>query len=200
MKITDAQLDTLKELINIGVGRAAGVLHDMLDSHVHLQVPSLKVINDPHSHKDIEKIGTEQLSSVKLDFSGSLAGSALLTFPSDSAAKLVEVLTGEDTESPDMDSLRIGALGEVGNIVINGIMGSIGNMLKLPIDYSIPFYLESSFENIINRNATLILAQIRFDVQQFQIQGDIFLLFEVESFKKLKSAIDLINEDTGVEL
>ena len=199
MEITNTQLDTLAELINIGVGQAAGVLHEMLDSHVRLQVPSLKIVQSPHSENEIEKFGTGRLASVKLDFSGSLSGSALLTFPPDSAAKLVKVLTEEGSESSDMDSVRIGVLSEVGNIVINGIMGSIGNLLKIPIEYSIPFYQEGTVGNLINSDATLIIAQIRFDLEQLLIHGDIFLIFEVESFNRLKSAIDTINETAGVE-
>ena len=199
MKISNAQLDTLKELINIGVCRAASLLHEILDSHVRLQVPSLKIVQSPHSENEIEKFGTGRLASVKLDFSGSLSGSALLTFPPDSAAKLVKVLTEEGSESSDMDSVRIGVLSEVGNIVINGIMGSIGNLLKIPIAYSIPFYLESTLANLISPNATLLIAKIRFDVQQFHIQGDIFLIFEVGSFNRLKSALDTINKAVGVE-
>ena len=45
MNVTDYQLDALKELINIGVGRAAGMLNQILDNHVYLQVPDAKLLS-----------------------------------------------------------------------------------------------------------------------------------------------------------
>ncbi len=45
MELTAAQLDALKELINIGIGRAAGMLNDMVNSHVSLQVPQVRILS-----------------------------------------------------------------------------------------------------------------------------------------------------------
>ena len=39
MILTAEQQDILTELINIGVGRASGMLNEMLQSHVDLQSP-----------------------------------------------------------------------------------------------------------------------------------------------------------------
>ena len=47
MKVTSYQVDALTELINIGVGRAAGMLNQILEAHIQLQVPSVKIF--PHS-------------------------------------------------------------------------------------------------------------------------------------------------------
>lgn len=45
MALTDKQSDALKELINIGVGRGASALNMMLNSHIRLQVPFVKVLS-----------------------------------------------------------------------------------------------------------------------------------------------------------
>ncbi|MBN1992376.1 MAG: chemotaxis protein CheC [Anaerolineae bacterium] len=198
MKLTPAQIDTLKELINIGVGRAAGMLNDMLQSRVQLQVPYVKIFSPLTLKEEMGQLGSQKLSTVRLSFKGPFSGIASLVFPPDSAGKLVDVLTGEEPATPDLDSIRIGTLTEVGNIILNGVMGSIGNVLERHINYSVPTYLEDNIERLLlanglDANTTILLAHTRFTIQQLQIEGDIILLFEVGSFDALLAAIDAIN-------
>ncbi len=58
-----------------------------------------------------------------------------------------------DGEQLDMDALRAGTFCEVGNIVLNGVMGSISNMLNFDFDYSVPEYLETNSENFMKNKA-----------------------------------------------
>ena len=51
MDLTPDQIDALKELINIGIGRSASMLNEMVNTRVYLQVPSVKVF----SPKDAKK-------------------------------------------------------------------------------------------------------------------------------------------------
>ncbi len=149
MNLSTDQIDALRELINIGVGKAASVLNDMVNCHITLQVPYIKILS-PESLKDeMEELGKFRVSAVRLGFKGPFSGSAALVFPPDSASKLVAVLTEEESKTSDLDSLRIGTLSEVGNIVINGVMGSISNVLEQSINYSLPNYIEDSIENLL---------------------------------------------------
>ena len=202
MNPTPEQIDILKELINIGVGRAAGMLNDMLQSRVLLQVPYVKIFTPATLQAEIEELGNEKLSTVRLTFKGPFSGIASLVFPPDSAGKLVDVLTGEEPGETDLDSIRIGTLTEVGNIILNGVMGSIGNVLEKHINYSVPTYLENNIEQLllaenVDVDTTILLAHTRFSIEQLQIEGDIILLFEVGSFDALLEAIDAINIDAA---
>ncbi len=107
------------------------------------------------------------------------------------------VLTGEEIGTPDLDSVRAGTLSEVGNIVLNGIMGSFGNILDQHISYSIPTYVEDTIDNLLALNGAtinpiVILARTRFKIEQLQVEGNIILLFEVGSFDALVAAVDRI--------
>ncbi len=197
MEITPYYNDALKELINIGVGRAAGMLNQMLRTHITLHVPFVKIYS-PVELKEVD-FGNHKLSSVRMLFTGSFSGSASLVFPPDSATKLVDVVTGERMDSADLDALKIGTLAEVGNIVLNGVMGSISNVLKQHLNYSLPTYMENTVEdllalNITTLNTTILLAQTHFTIEQLKISGDIILLFEVGSFDALLSAIKAISK------
>lgn len=196
MKLTSDQLDALQELVNVGVGQAAGMLNEMIEFRIHLQVPVLQLLTpDELQEKLGQRLGQGQLSAVQLDFKGSFSGMAQLVFPTESAATLVAVLTGEKLTSPDLDSLKIGTLTEVGNIVINGVMGSIGNMLVQPLHYEVPTYIEEDMAHLMpheQADSTVILAQARFNVEELQVQGDIVLFFNFGSFDTLLMAINNI--------
>lgn len=195
MNLTASHIDALKELINIGVGKAAGVLSEMVNCHIRLQVPFIKILTPQALKSEMEELGRYRVAAVKLSFKGPFAGSAALVFPPDSASKLVSVLTGEEPGTPDLDSVRVGTLNEVGNIVINGVMGSISNVLKQHINYSLPNYIEDNIDNLLTSNEsetnkTVLLARTRFTIEQLHIEGDIILIFEVGSFDVLLTAID----------
>jgi chemotaxis protein CheC len=200
MKPTPEQIDVLKELINIGVGRAAGMLNDMLQSRVQLQVPYVKIFSPLALQSEIGQLGSDKLSTVRLTFKGPFSGIASLVFPPDSASKLVDVLTGEEAAPTDLDAIRIGTLTEVGNIILNGVMGSIGNVLQQHLNYSVPTYLEDNIERLLlaeglHANTTILLAHTRFIIEKLHIEGDVILLFEVGAFDALLAAIDTINID-----
>ena len=194
MNLTPDQIDVLKELINIGVGRAAGVLNEMVHFRVLLQVPFVKILSLSDLRKEMESMGRYRVAAVRLGFKGPFSGTAALVFPPDSASKLVSVLTGEEPGTPDLDSVRAGTLTEVGNIVINGVMGSIGNLLRKRISYSLPDYMEDTIDKMLAGNEagqdpTVLLVRTRFTVHQLHIEGDVLLLFEVGSFDALMSAV-----------
>jgi chemotaxis protein CheC len=195
--LTCEQLDALQEIVNIGIGRAAAMLNEMVDARIVLEVPTIQLLSASQLLQVmIARFNSQSISVVRLGFSGSLSGTAELMFPTDSASVLVAVLTGEDLDSPDLDAVKIGTLSEIGNIVINGVIGSISNILNERMEYKIPSYCEDTIENLLlsERNMTddvvFILAQARFAIEQLEIVGDIILIFEMKTFDNLLKAID----------
>lgn len=184
------QFDALKEIVNIGVGRAAAALNEMLDSHIELKVPSICFFNPRETDKVPDHLRVDHLSCVQMGFEGTFNGTAALVFPPDSAVKLVTALTGQEAGTPGMNAVMSETLNEVGNILLNGVMGTIANILSKPFDYSFPNYLEGSLEELlespkINTESLILMVQTNFQVQQMQIEGNIFLLFELKAFESL---------------
>ncbi len=197
MNLTADQIDAIQELVNIGVGRAAGVLNQMLDAPIRLQIPYIKIGSPLELQLELEaSLGAERVAAVRQDFSGSFSGIAELVFPTESASILAAMLTGEEPGTPDLDAVRIGTLSEIGNILINSVIGSIANVLEQRLDYALPTYMEDTVENLLtSKNSvgetTILLAQTQFSVEQLQIRGDIILIFELGSFDVLLNAIAL---------
>jgi chemotaxis protein CheC len=200
MNVTEEELDALEELINIGVGRAASLLNEMVDSHIRLKIPVVKILTANEAHQELTKrFQDDTLAAVKLRFTGSFYGTASLIFPTDSASTLVAVLTGEKPGSADLDAVKIGTLSEIGNIVINGVMGSLSNVLKRHVNYTLPVYLEDTLENLLlsayESDSKILLAQASFTIERLELIGDIILIFLVGTFDAL---INAMNDEMGI--
>lgn len=197
MQLTPEQEDAIIELLNIGVGRAAGSLNEILNKHITLQIPSITLADANDLEKEFAQLGDHTLSSVQLPFKGSYTGSATLAFPSETAPKLVEMLTGSSMDDEELNAMKVATLTEIGNIVLNGVMGSIANVLSGSITYSVPMYSESSITNLIRsphteNTSVLLWAQAHFQVTGHDISGDIFLMFDSTRFESMLSAINVL--------
>jgi chemotaxis protein CheC len=201
MKEIDEQtIDTIREIMNIGVGRAAGQLQEMTGSHIRLQIPVIRIV----PFREITAVGNslfpgDTLSAVLLDFKGTFSGISAVLFPPDSAAVLVMLLTGEQEKSPELDAMRIEALKEVGNIIINAVMGSIANILSEHLIYSIPTYYEGPVVNLAGlkrnhvRDERVLLARTNFLVEKLNVEGYILLILEIGSLDALIESINRVS-------
>jgi chemotaxis protein CheC len=200
VNITPLQLDAFRELVNIGVGRAAAALNEMLESPITLEVPEVSMIGyeDLNAEAgDGSGDSDSTYSCVQLGFHGSFSGTAALVFPPASAVKLVASLTGEVPETPGLNGVMAGTLNEVGNIIINCVIGTIGNIIEKPFDFSIPNYIQGKLKNLIGMQLKaqpkrILLVKTHFTVQDRHIDGNILLVFEATSFDTLLKAIDRI--------
>lgn len=167
----------------------------MISSHITLQVPAIKILDVQQLNKELESLGNTKLSVVTLKFEGVFSGSAILMFFSDVAMHLVNTLVGENFPDMDVDSIRSGTLCEVGNVVLNGVMGSISNILSSQLKYFVPEFLEATpktlfSENEIGTDVKILLAKTQFLIEEIDATGDIMMFFEVSAFDKLMKVID----------
>ncbi|GAB6037783.1 chemotaxis protein CheC [Fundidesulfovibrio butyratiphilus] len=196
--LSDYQLDIFRELINIGMGKAAGLINQMVDSHVSLELPEVVILGGKDELAQRMGITPDaMLSTVRMGFKGELEGWSGLIFPRSSASWLVSRLIGDlDDASMDFDSLRIGAIQEVGNIVLNGVMGSIATMLEKSLDYFPPDYFETSVKGLFDINpdddGIILVVKTRFLIEQGVAEGDIVVFFQVAAFDKLLAAMNAL--------
>jgi chemotaxis protein CheC len=189
----DFYLDAIQEIVNVGIGRAAASLNTMLSYPIELQVPVITVLQLDDPNQIPEDLGGDLLACVQLDFHGVLNGTAALVFPPQSAAKLVSALLGENDNDSGMTPVMAETLNEVGNIVINAVIGTIGNIISSPFDYSLPNYREGGLLELLQprgaEGAFILLMRAHFRVFDLQVAGNIFLVFELNSFETLLSLI-----------
>jgi len=190
MQITAEQKDALTELINIGVGHAASTLNFLINHKIRLTVPEIEIL----SLQTMQTTSPEDhdMSSVSMNFHGDFNGNASLIFPLQSARTLVGVLTGETADSTELDDLRSSTLAEIGNILLNGVMGSLSNMLVSTLEYSVPSYQEGDLNTMLGHQKAeaVLMARATFHIDELRIEGNILLFFEIESFQTLLQSID----------
>lgn len=194
---TPLQLDALKEIVNTGVGRAAAALNEMVAAHIDLEVPGIEVFCPDSPDAIPPGLDTGILSCVQLGFYGDFSGTAALVFPPVSATKLVAALIGIAEDDPSIAAMKAGTLNEVGNIIINSVIGTIGNILERPFDFTLPNYFEGHLGDLLRpvepwNRAPVLLVKTRFRIRNLHVEGNIFLIFELGSFEVLLAAIDAL--------
>jgi chemotaxis protein CheC len=150
MQLTEDQIDALGELFNMGVGKGADALNQMLGCQIKIRVPQIQLLTLKDLEKQNPNFGPKNVFTVNLDFKGSMAGNTTLAYPPQSAQNLVSTLTGEEPGSPELDSVTVETLSEVGNIIINSVMGSITNFTEQRLDYSVPHCAEDTLHKLIS--------------------------------------------------
>lgn len=204
MSLTLEQLDIFQEMINIGVGRAANLLNSLSGKHVALAVPSIKVLKYQELIIELDSIGTkDDLSCVILMFSGEISGSSCLIFSTEQASKLVLAFTGTQTLDLDFDEIQAETLSEIGNIVLNSLVGSIANNFGISLNYSIPMYLHGNLYQVLsselssNQNGLILYARTHFKVESLEIEGDFLFFCKLESIPFIIQTLNKINEKGG---
>ncbi len=198
MKLTEEQTDALTEVVNIGVGRAAASLSQLIDERIKLSVPSIQTCSLAELTEYVRR-GQEPLDTlVAQDFHGVTNGRSLLGFTRSSSIKLAQILAGCDEDMDELDSDLCGILEEVGNIVLNAVLGSFANMMGTSLSYTVPeLHTEASIESlIIGRISSsdageecILVADANFDVARLQIDGSLVIAFELDGIDVMLSRV-----------
>ena len=193
------QIEILKEVINIGVGKSAELLNTMVQSHIKLDVPEVKIVEFSENSDFVNYFEEENYAVITLPFNGELNGFSKLILSSDHAAKLVNAFIGKSGTNLDMDSLRVDILSEIGNVIINAVMGTLSNMLSIHLDYIVPIYEQGSRniiipDEMIKNESAILFAKTHFKIEEFEARGNFAIFFKVKSFNSLIEKIQLYYE------
>jgi len=197
MELNPVQHDALVELLNIGFGRAGASLSKLTQQRVLLDVPQVAIHPVSHLNTSLGRLVDERVASVHQVFSGPVAGDALLLLDPIAAATLTELLTDVPALSLDLDPSTREVFTEVGNIVLNACIGTFGNMLDVPVSFSVPDVDVSSVTSVIDRMlesgdgfryALIITAGFR--LRDSAVNGYVVIVLTVQSLKRLVDALD----------
>jgi len=189
MQLSEDDIDALGEIINIGVGRAASSLSGLIGTRIDLRVPVVQTVDSATAD-----LRTDTGMSIMQSFNGEVSGNALLVFPTTSGQKLAALLGGYE-ESAEIPELEIsGVLSEVGNIVLNGVLGSLANAIETDLTYTVPdFYVQETVTSLMKRRNDqsadeidlVLLADTQFCVESQDIRGSVVVAFHLGSFESL---------------
>lgn len=204
--LSELEHDALTELVNIGVSRAASSLRNMVGEQVTLAVPSVEVVSRKAAATLIRERESGELIAVRQDFEGAFSGRALLIFPESNSLPLVHAVTGDELGPDEVVAMENEALSETGNVVLNGCLATMANMLKRPLSMSLPQVLRGDgdlFFELSERaddQGVVLFLYINFSISGRDIRGYIAMLLDLPSLEALKLLIgEFIERVMGVE-
>jgi chemotaxis protein CheC len=202
-QLTDIEQDALAEIANMGVSRAAHSLRQMVGKEVLLSVPAVKIVTRQAASKLVERNNAKKLVAVMQSFDGPFAGRALLIFPESQSLELVRSIVGDEHSLEDVIDLEHEALAETGNIILNGCLATIANVLHRTMRMSLPSIIRGDGAKLFEVGETnsggqfVLFLYIDFNIKKRNVHGFIALLMDLPSIAALKDIVnDFIN---GIE-
>ena len=194
--LDDEQLDALIELVNMGVSQAAKQLAGMVSEQVLLSVPRVEMMTREDAAQRVSARDAKNLIAIHQLFDGEIAGRAILIFPEAKSLELVRAVVGGDLPVEELMDLEQEAIAETGNVILNGCLSMIANLLKRNLKVSLPEVLRGDSANIFltddpspNDDRTVMFIFIDFCVLGRNIDGYMALLMDVPSLLALKNLL-----------
>lgn len=199
--------DILKELFNISVGKAASMLSEITDKKILLNVPNFKIIDLKNEglgldeyHKNLFD-GTLMISSIS--FEKKLTGTANLIFPAKKMKKFISICYNqyEDNTCFNMDftTIDFDIIKEIGNILLNSIIGEFSNYLDIDLNYSLPevkVFTKIDFtRDIVHNHPNILILYITFAIDDTEIEGAVIIDMTINSLNEIFNKIDSIEDE-----
>lgn len=192
--------DALRELVNIGFGRAASSLSLLVSQRVLLDTPQVHIYPLDRLTEGLTALVDKELINVHQVFRGALSGNAILLMDQDSAAVLVDMINGGPGAPRSLDTADREALVEIGNIVVNAFIGSFGNLLKVHLTFTVPDLRVESLSEMMHmlsvdgRNLMYALVvEIAFHLSQGEVNGYVVVIMGIDSLDALLAAMKAEN-------
>jgi chemotaxis protein CheC len=195
--LNELELDALTELVNLGISQAAKSLAEMVREEVALSVPRVALVGREEAIETLGEGEAKNLVAVHQIFEGEITGRALLIFPEAKSLELVRAVIGGDLSIEEILELEQEALAETGNIILNGCLATMANLLERSLKISLPEILHGAGAEFFNlapppdAGETVMFIYINFAVRKRDIEGYLAMLMDMPSLAALKL---LLNE------
>ena len=197
IKLSQSQLDILKEIETIGGGNAATGLARMLNKRVDIKVPSAVVVK-------LEKVpgmlgGPEKkVAAVYFQVASKFSVSAMLVFPVAEAFRIAEILLNRPKKSiAAFDELSASAIKELGNIYLGAYLTALFDFLKISFKYSVPSLVTDMLQAVLDgiliqlalEAESAVVLDTEFSVGQEKVRGIFLFLPDPEGIKTILNSL-----------
>ena len=139
MLLTERQKDALTEFINMAFSHCAVSLSELIGDCVRLEISTISVHSISGLNAVMSCLDDSEMATVSQIFKGSMSGNALLLLNYESAALLMNLLTAkQNMDTPFLNISAYEMLTEVGNILLNACLTTLGNLLDTKVVFSVP--------------------------------------------------------------
>ncbi len=201
LPLGDLEHDALTEVVNIGVGSAATHLSRLLSEEVLLTVPNVMIVSRDDAVMLLPDAGKTPLIAIRERFSGQFSGCALLIFPEKNSFEIVRAAIRSEFSLEEIGIFENEALGEIGNIILNGCLSAVANSLSQTLAISLPELLHGDGQAILfngdgcSREELVLFAQVDFVLKPRRIQGFIVLTLDLPDLDELRKILQRMIDD-----
>lgn len=140
MAYSNIQLDALKEVMNIGGGKAATTISQMVGSVIRMRVPEVNILSYDELYQQV-MADDQEVYAVLSSIHGDLKGAMLFVITDPAAKEISSLMMG--TDQGVTEEIKVSAVSELTNIVSSSFLTSIGGMLEKKLRPEVPV---SSFD------------------------------------------------------
>jgi chemotaxis protein CheC len=203
LKLSEAELDALRECGNVGIGNAVTALSKMINKRIEIDIPVTKFVGLNKFSNELG--GAEKIvSGIYLDITGDLDGQAIFVFPEKDAISLIDLIYGNKIgTTKSIGEMEESAIKEMANIVVGAYLNSIADMAGMKIFPSIPYTATDMAQSIIDLvlikqaqySDQILIVKEKINIEGQNIDGTFIMVFTQESLKKL---LNSLHEKYGV--
>ncbi len=197
MKLSDSQMDALREIGNVGAGNSATALSQIIHRRVEMNVPRVSLV-PLDQVPDLVGGPETMVVGIFLRVYGQAPSNIMFLLPKESAFYLADVLMGKKHgETKNLDFMDESALMEIGNILSGAYLNALFCLTNLSLLPSIPALAMDMAGSILS----VVLAQLgqmgdqalvietEFLSEDDGISGHFFLVPDPGSLEKILSAV-----------
>ena len=192
--------DCLQEVSNIAMGRAAGVIAEMLNVFIKLPVPKVNVLEVSELQMALDySVKKDSCSAVSQGFVGSgIAFETLLIFSDSSFPDMAKLLNV--TEAID-SIVEVELLMDVSSVLVGPFIDAFGKQLNIDFSQSHPVLLaqHAKVSDLVNAKKAkwkrTLAVEIVYEVESYQISCDLMMLFTEDSVSVLENLLSYLVEE-----
>ncbi|TDY97183.1 UNVERIFIED_ORG: CheC inhibitor of MCP methylation [Herbaspirillum seropedicae] len=190
--LNEIERDALTEIFNVGAGRAAQSLSEIVGDEVRLSVPSVEVLRSGAIDEQVLPRTRGRFATVSQNFDGPFDAEAVLLFTEERALSIVRDMMGSQMSLDELAEFEREAMCELGNIILNACLSAMADMLEITLNSSLPQYLVSSPDDISARLASaqgdesyVLVLHIDLVIEKHQTDGHLIFLLSSSSLHAL---------------
>jgi chemotaxis protein CheC len=197
LQVSDLEKDIIKEILNIGLARAADSFAAIAKDKVYMKVPDMELISAKDLFAQISEYEKTH-DIIQSDIKGDFNGTTLMLFSGNHVEMLSQVcLNLKGAYQKPLTPMQESLLLEISNIITGAFVTQLANILKSDIYGSPPIYPQSniadSLKHILDYNPLfqpiIFTVLTHFTNHEGMVELPLFLFFDTVTFAKILEII-----------
>jgi chemotaxis protein CheC len=197
LHMTELERDIIREILNIGLARAADSFAVIAQEKVLLEVPNLNIVSGSTILEKVSEL-QQQHVIIQSDIRGDFNGTTLMFFSGQHVQRLSRVCLRMNTsDSIHIDEMQESLLLEISNIITGALVTQLANILKASIYGAPPVHPNGDMTKalqILMSDRPMVQPLIFSVITQFSdkansVELPLMIFFDRDTFEKILDII-----------